>query len=186
MTSTIPSQATRSVAVSAEFFGALSASAERNPAAIGSLRDAGYAAGVALYDTFTAWLEERGEGAPAFLPDERFGPLMGEFLSAAGWGSLEVHSLSSAVMALDTEDWAEATEGAATEAPACHVGTGLLAGFLGRVADAPLAVLEVECRSTGASRCRFLVGSVDVLGYVYEALQRGVPYERAAMSAATG
>ena len=68
--------------------------------------------------------------------------------------------------------------------PSCHVGTGLLAGFFGRVADAPLSVLEVECRSAGANRCRFLIGSVDVLQYVYEAMERGVHYEHAASSAA--
>ncbi len=186
MTSTLSIQSPRAVAVSAEFFGALRMSAERNPATVSALRDAGFAAGVALYDRFTDWLDERGEGAPAFLTDEEFGPLMGEFLSVVGWGALRVESVSEAVMALDTEDWAEATDGAATNAPSCHVGTGLLAGFFGRVADAPLAVLEVECRSAGASRCRFLIGSVDVLQYVYEAMERGVPYERAATSAATG
>ncbi len=186
MTSTISSQSSRSVAVSAEFFGALRASAERHPAAVGSLRDAGFAAGVSLYDTFSLWLDQRGEGAPAFLPDDQFGPFMGEFLSSVGWGALRVEQISAAVMALDTEDWAEATDGADTLSPACHVGTGLLAGFLGRVADAPLSVLEVECRSAGHYRCRFLIGSVDVLGYVYEAMERGVPYELAANSAATG
>jgi predicted hydrocarbon binding protein len=62
----------------------------------------------------------------------------------------------------------------------------LLAGLLGRVANAPLSVLEVECRSAGHGRCRFLVGSVDVMQYVYEAMARGVSYEHAATSAATG
>jgi hypothetical protein len=186
MTSTISSQGTRAVAVSAEFFGALRASAERNPETVGALRDAGFAAGVSLYDTFTDWLDERGAGAPAFLTDEQFGPLLGEFLHSVGWGALHVEKVSEAVMALDTYDWAEATDGDATSSASCHVGTGLLAGFLGRVADAPLAVLEVECRSAGDQRCRFLVGSVDVLNYVYEAMERGVPYDRAAVSAATG
>ncbi len=186
MTSLIPTLATRSVAVPAEFFGALRASAARNADTVSALRDAGYAAGSALYDTFAQWLDERGESAPEYLADDHFGHLLAEFLTAAGWGALHVDSLSDAVMALDVDDWAEAEDGAGTAAPSCHVGTGLMAGFFGRVADAPLAVLEVECRSAGDARCRFLIGSVDVLQYVYEAMERGVPYERAAVSAATG
>lgn len=185
MTSTISSQGTRAVAVSADFFGALRASAERNPEAVGTLRDAGFAAGVALYDTFAEWLEARGSDAPALLSDDEFGPQMGEFLHSVGWGALQVERVSAAVMALDSYDWAEATDGDATTSPSCHVGTGLLAGFLGRVADAPLSVLEVECRSAGDQRCRFLIGSVDVLRYVFEAMERGDAYDQAAVSATT-
>jgi hypothetical protein len=63
------------------------------------------------------------------------------------------------------------------------VSTGLFAGFLGRLADAPLSVLEVDPGVDTPGRCRFLVGSVDVLGYVWDAMQRGIPYDRAAQSA---
>jgi predicted hydrocarbon binding protein len=185
MTSSAPTLTTRSVSVPAEFFGALRASAARHDDTVTALRDAGYAAGVALYDSFGHWLEERGEALAELLPEDRFGGLMAEFLTISGWGGLEVVPLSEAVVALDAYDWAEVTERDATS-PMCHAGTGLLAGFFGRVAEAPLAVLEVECRSMGHERCRFLIGSVDVLQYVYEAMERGVPYDRAASSAATG
>ena len=50
---------------------------------------------------------------------------------------------------------------------------GLLADFFERVADAPLACYEVECRSNGASRCRFLLGSADVIGQVYTRMSEG-------------
>ncbi len=185
MTSIAPTLTTRSVSVPAEFFGALRASASRHDDTVTAMRDAGYAAGVALYDSFGQWLDERGEAAAEFLPEDHFGGLMAEFLTVSGWGGLQVVPLSDAVVALDAEDWAEATDSSAAS-PMCHAGTGLLAGFFGRVADAPLAVLEVECRSMGHARCRFLIGSVDVLQYVYEAMERGVPYDRAAISAATG
>jgi predicted hydrocarbon binding protein len=186
MTSTIPTLTPRSVSVPASFFGALRASAAHNADPVTALRDAGYAAGVSLYDSFEQWLGDRGEASAELLADDHFGVLMAEFLTASGWGGLRVEQLSSAVVALDATDWAEVQPDGAAAGASCHAGTGLLAGFFGRVADAPLAVLEVECRSQGDARCRFLVGSVDVLQYVYEAMERGVPYDRAANSAATG
>ena len=36
-----------------------------------------------------------------------------------------------------------------------------------------LAVLEVECRSRGDERCRFLMGGADALGRLYEGLREG-------------
>ena len=55
----------------------------------------------------------------------------------------------------------------------------MFADFFGRIADTPLAVLEVECRSMGAPRCRFLVGNAEVMEHVYEEMGRGVDYEEA-------
>jgi hypothetical protein len=40
-------------------------------------------------------------------------------------------------------------------------------------------VLEVECRSMGHSRCRFLLGNAEVMEHVYGELSRGVGYEEA-------
>lgn len=96
-----------------------------------------------------------------------------------GWGQVQISNLSDAVVAIDAYDWAEGD----AEGSGCHVSTGLFAGFFGRLADAPIAVLEVECRGLGEQRCRFLMGSIDVLAYVHEAMGRGIPYERAAASA---
>ncbi len=186
MTSSLSSQSSRSVVVPSEFFAALRASTARSAEAVGPARDAGYAAGVALYDTFGEWLAEHGQQPAELLPEDEFGTLLADFLTAAGWGALGVVALSDAVMALDSTEWPEAEETAGASAPSCHVGTGLLAGFLGRLADAPLAVLEVECRSAGAPHCRFVVGSVDVLQYIFEAMERGVSYQHAASSAASG
>jgi hypothetical protein len=41
-------------------------------------------------------------------------------------------------------------------------------------------VLEVECRSSGAQRCRFLVGSAEVMGHLYERMAAGATYNEAA------
>ena len=39
--------------------------------------------------------------------------------------------------------------------------------------------MEVECSSRGESRCRFLVGSPDMLTYVYERMTTGMSYGEA-------
>jgi hypothetical protein len=38
----------------------------------------------------------------------------------------------------------------------------------------------VECRSSGAGRCRFLLGNADVMSFIYEAMANGQSYEEAA------
>ena len=55
----------------------------------------------------------------------------------------------------------------------------MFADLFGRVAGAPVAVLEVECRSAGAPRCRFLVGNPQVMEQLYDEMGRGVPYDEA-------
>jgi hypothetical protein len=41
-------------------------------------------------------------------------------------------------------------------------------------------VLETECRSAGGHRCRFLIGSAEVMGHLYERMTAGVSYTDAA------
>lgn len=174
----------RTVALPVEFFAGLrqSALASHGSAAVlpvDAIRDAGYAAGAALFDHFAQWLAEQGEARPAELADDRFPWLLEAFFHHIGWGRVELHPLSDAVMALDASDWGESSD----VTGGCLVSTGLFAGFFGRLADAPICVLEVEHGSRDASRARFLLGSVDVMGYVWEAMERGIPYDRAAASA---
>ena len=181
LTSTFSLLGARTVAVPVDFFSALRKAVESPLSAVtvDSIRDAGYYAGQALYDAFSAWLAERGETPAESLEDARFTLLVTDFFSEFGWGQMQFTSISDAVIAIDSTDWGEA-EG---QGAGCYVSTGLFAGFFGRLASAPIAVLEVECRSAGDDRCRFLLGSIDVLGYVHEAMGRGIPYERAAASA---
>ena len=49
----------------------------------------------------------------------------------------------------------------------------MLANVLGQVAGSDVAVLEVECRSRGDARCRFLFGSPEALNGVYRRLVGG-------------
>ena len=131
-------------------------------AAAGWFQEAGYAGGAALFEAFRGWLERRDALAPESLSLDEFQQLAGEFFRETGWGS----------------------PGAAMEYPCCHLSAGMLADFFGRVADAPLAVMEVECRSTGAERCRFLLGSADVMQAVYEGMSQGQHYDDAVAAAA--
>ena len=81
MTSTLPFLGTRTVAVPVDFFGSLRKTVESDasPLTVDVVRDAGYHAGQALFDTFSAWLSERGEEAPDSLDDERFSAMSAEF-----------------------------------------------------------------------------------------------------------
>lgn len=141
------------------------------------LQEAGFAAGDELYDAFTGWLAERAEVAdPADLDARHLGTMLAEFFRGLGWGRLVVERVGPASLALDTFDWAEADPEAAALAPSCHVTAGLLAGFLGRLADQDVAVLEIECRSRRDERCRFLAGAPQTLQAVYEAVTAGADY----------
>ena len=148
-----------------------------DPEAAIRLQEAGSAGGEACYEAFTNWLEALGRGAPDTLAFDEFAQAAGDFFAEIGWGSLSIASLHDAAITIDAAEWAESAEPSGDEAPTCFVSSGLFADFFGRVADAPLAVLEVECRAAGADRCRFLVASVEVLEAVYGALAAGEPYE---------
>lgn len=173
----------RIVSVPVEFFASLrrSALAAHEHAAVlpvDAIRDAGFAAGKALYDHFGGWLAEQGEGHPDRLSDERFPVLLKAYFHGIGWGTVDMQSLSDAVLALDVSDWGDASE----QTGGCLVSTGVFAGFFGRLADAPISVLEVEATHQGPGRARFLLGSTEVMGYVWEAMERGIPYDRATAS----
>ncbi len=181
MSTSLPFLTTRTVTVPVAFFDGLRRSSRQAQPDIpvDAVRDAGYAAGQALFDHFSAWLADRSEHGPDVLLDSRFSLLLREYFFEIGWGLVQLSSLSEAVMVLDANNWGEA----AATATGCPVSTGLFAGFFGRLADAPISALEVTPDSAAEGQCRFLLGSVDVMNYVWEAMERGIPYERAATSA---
>jgi uncharacterized protein len=145
-------------------------------AAAGYLQEAGYAGGPALFEAFRRWVAERGKGAPEALSVNAFQREATEFFRHAGWGSLELGALDDTVATLDSSDWGEVDPAGGAELPSCHVSAGMFADFFGRLAEAPLAVMEVECRSRGDGRCRFLLGSTDVMQRVYEGMAGGDEY----------
>jgi uncharacterized protein len=152
---------------------------DAGPAAASYLQEAGYAGGETMFESFRSWLAARTEAEPEELGVEEFERFATDYFRDAGWGSLKVGTLNDAVATLDSTDWGEADPASGVDHPACHFTTGMFADFFGRIADTPLAVLEVECRSMGAPRCRFLVGNASVMEHVYDEMGRGVDYEEA-------
>jgi predicted hydrocarbon binding protein len=182
---TIPHQidltASALVAVSRAALSSLRASLLRDagPAAAAYLQEAGYAGGAAVYEAFRGWLQERGQGSPEALGVEEFAARASEYFHDLGWGSIRLGALRDAVATLDSADWSEADPAGGLDQPGCHLSTGMFADFFGRIAATPLAVMEVECRSAGDSRCRFLLGSAEIMERLYESMSTGKAYEAA-------
>ncbi len=142
------------------------------------LQEAGFAGGEDLYNAFAAWLRSSyGVEQPGQLDAQRLSEILARFFRESGWGSLSVTSLAPAAIALDSSDWSEADPTAAAQYPSCHLTSGLLADFLGRVSSAIVGVMEVECMSRGDARCRFLAGAPETMQTVYEGMAQGIGYE---------
>ncbi len=143
------------------------------------LREIGFATGAALWEAFEAWCREHYHvDSPSSLDSSYLARALSGFFEDAGWGSITMTELSPAVLALDMQHWAEC-EAHGAEYPSCHFSSGMLADFFTRLGGSQAAVMEVECASRGEARCRFLVGSPDMLTYVYERMTTGMSYAAA-------
>ncbi|HXG45927.1 MAG TPA: V4R domain-containing protein [Gemmatimonadales bacterium] len=144
------------------------------------LQEAGFAGGEAMYEGFVNWLRARyGVDQPAALDVRHLGETLSGFFEETGWGNLTVTPLSRSVIALDSTNWSEAEPALGAAYPSCHLSTGMLADFLGRVARTTLGVMEVECLSRGDARCRFLAGGPETLQVLYDRMARGMSYAEA-------
>jgi uncharacterized protein len=170
------------LAVSRTALAALRRTIEREagPAAASWLQEAGYAGGDTLFESFRLWLRAHGKAGPDELELAEFQHRASLYFRELGWGTIAVSALNDAIVAVDSSDWHEADPSQTLDHPACHFTTGMFADFFGRLSDAPLAVLEVECRSMGAPRCRFLLGNSDVLQFIFQEMERGADYAEAA------
>lgn len=158
-------------------------SQDRSPAEAAALtRQMGFEAGEGFYAAFREWLVRPGAGEqtdPALLPADDFWTRLADFFETMGWGRVEFERLHSGIAALSSDGWAEAEPAGTARQPTCHFSTGVLADILGRVAGDNLAVLEVECRSRGDRRCRFLIGGPEALRGVYERIRKGEAFPEA-------
>ena len=142
-----------------------------------ALQEAGYAAGEGTLTAFQRWLPAHaGVDDPRELAAPRLAEVLTQFFSSLGWGSLEVTPVGEAAFAVDSLNWAEAQPEAALQYPGCYFTAGLLADFMSRLAEEPLAVMEVECRSRGDARCRWLVGAPNTLTTLYQHMAQGADY----------
>jgi predicted hydrocarbon binding protein len=152
---------------------------------VGWLQEMGRAGGPAVVASFSAWLASRGDERPLHALDvPSFQALALEYFRETGWGTLTMGALGDGLVALDSDDWAEADPASALPHPGCHVTAGLLGAFFSSVGGQVLVAMEVECRSTGALRCRWLLGNTEAIAHVYEAMARGESYEAAAATLA--
>ncbi len=123
-------------------------------------------------DQLVTILQESGYAA------DRLAETLSEFFTSGGWGTVSMSPVGIGALALDSSDWAEAEPGTA-QSPMCFFSAGMLADFLGRLSDETVAVMEVECRSRGDERCRFLSATPEVLERVYNDMTQGRTYVEA-------
>jgi predicted hydrocarbon binding protein len=142
-------------------------------AAARALRAAGYAAGDALYAALTQPFGDSDGGEKVGeLPAAAFWRRLSQLFSTRGWGTLSHEPAHQGVGALESANWVEAVPGNGSR-PSCFFTTGLLANLLGRAAGSTIAVLEVECRSHGDERCRFMFGAPDSMNAAYNLIRSG-------------
>ena len=136
------------------------------------LQEVGYAAGEGLYRAFAA------ANDPKRLDADLLADTLSEFFTSGGWGTVTISPVGTGALALDSSDWAEAEPGS-SQSPMCFFSAGMLADFLGRLSEETIAVMEVECRSRGDARCRFLSATPEVLERVYNDMTQGRTYAEA-------
>jgi hypothetical protein len=143
----------------------------------GVIREIGFAAGESLYRGFVDSVSSRyGVETPQALDVRFLGEALAGYCRDEGWGSVTAETLAPGLLGFDSPDWAEA-EPRGAPFPSCHFTAGMLSDFFTRLGGYPAAVMEVECRTRGEARCRFLVGSPDLLTWMYEGLTAGRAYE---------
>jgi predicted hydrocarbon binding protein len=133
--------------------------------AVIALREAGYAGGESVFASFEQWLRE--ENPAASVEDMtliNFGEKITRFFRDAGWGEVNLsQDEDDDVARVSVSNCWEAELG-----DGCHIYTGVLASFFGRVAGYPIAVLETSCSPDG--RCEFLIGNTEVMNHRWESM----------------
>ena len=142
------------------------------------MQEMGFAAGGEIYQSFCAWLPSHTDVRdPADLSADALPEVLSAFFAALGWGTLAIERVGERGLSIISPNWAESEPGITSAGPACVFSTGLLASFFTALArGGALAAMEIECRTQGDDRCRFLVGSPTTLAAVYDAASRGADY----------
>jgi len=173
MTDTLDLSSRSLVAISKESLSALRMSLARD---LGNnagtyLYEAGHGGASAIFDAFGQWLQSRGGPPASELALDDFAAAVGEFFAAYGWGTMGFSVADGGIASVESSNWAEAASDS-SQLP-CYFTSGVLTDFFGRITDAPVSVLETECRSLGHERCKFLIGTPEKLQKIYEELYPG-------------
>jgi predicted hydrocarbon binding protein len=143
--------------------------------AVDALREAGFAGGPAVYEAFEQWLGEASTAEPhsaSELTIEEFGDRAAQYFRDAGWGGVEFETVEDeGVAALSMDNCWESDPHGVDDEPSCHITTGMLAAFFGKLAGYPVAVMETECRSANGERCRFLLGNSEIMTYQWKKIR---------------
>lgn len=134
-----------------------------------ALRDAGYAGSDALNAAFDDFVRERDLVHPDQLEIGHFFRRAGEFWTRCGWGTTTFESRDDAFCAVTMDGCWEADPAHQPDPRGCHLTVGMLGAFLGRFAEYPVAVLEIEGPATGSKTVRFLAGNQEMIGAYYAA-----------------
>ena len=132
-----------------------------------ALRDAAFAGGDAMYDAFSEFVQSRDSMDPQELELGRFFQRAGEFWTQSGWGQTTFSEADGAFCAVEISGCWEAHLDDQPDPKGCHLTVGIVGAFLGKFADYPVAVLEMEGPATDSETCRFLAGSVEMIGARY-------------------
>lgn len=132
-----------------------------------ALRDAGYAGGEATYHDFQVYVQTREHTDAEELDVETFFQRAGTFFTESGWGQTTFSAQDDTFCAIEIDQCWEADPAHQPEPRGCHLTVGLLGAFLGKFADYPVAILEVEGPATGSDRCRFLAGNTTMIADYY-------------------
>jgi predicted hydrocarbon binding protein len=167
-----PATSAASVSILSAIHRGVSASVSPE-ASVQILQNIGVESAEAVLREFAEWTRDRsvGLGSVDELSEGEFWLLLSDFLKGREWGSLSHEHVHPGVLSVSSPDWAEAAQ--ESRSSTCHFATGFLSELLRLIAGREVAVLEVECRSTGSSSCRFLIGSPEALETVYENLRSG-------------
>ncbi len=137
-------------------------------ASVQALHAAGYAAGEEYYRGF---LHAASDDVSA-MGSEGFWRHLRRYFRQKGWGELRHEAPHPGVGLLRSGDWAEASADSESQ-PSCAFSTGLLSNFLTHAAGGAVAVLEIDCVSTGSDCCSFAFGSEATIQELYGVLLEG-------------
>lgn len=146
---------------------------------IHALHSAGYRAGEDMAPELVESARPRDLEA---LPEDDFWSLLEAFFLRRGWGRMEHRQPHPAVGLLAASDWAEADDEAEEQQPTCAFTSGLLSSLLTNAAGAPVAVLELRCRSRGDDECHFAFGAEGIIHDLYGELLEGSSLDEALSS----